>query len=515
MLQYGAALWAPPVPTPLPVSLNPDSLAKFVDPLPIPPIAKSLGRRPVRGHASAPADFYRVAMREVRSKLHRDLPPARLWGYGGAVPGPTFEMSSGRGALIEWVNELPAAHFLPIDYTIHGAERDKPQVRAVVHVHGAKVAPGDDGYPEEWLVPGKSVTCYYPNQQDAAMLWYHDHAMGINRLNVYAGLFGLFLVRDEVESALNLPAGRYEIPLVICDRQITQDGQLQYPVSGKPDAPWVPEVFGEAFLINGKLFPFLDVEPRKYRFRILNVSNGRFLNLFLSDHAAMRQIGTDQGLLPKPIEVERFHLAPAERVDVVVDFAAYAGKELLLHDSSFDLLQFRVAKQRKGDDASAVPATLRPFDKTLESAAVRTRELSLVEEKSPKGESMMMLLNGAHWDMPVTEKPLLDSVEIWSLINATDDTHPIHLHLVRFQILDRRRFDGFDYSTGGKIRYTGPAVPPDPSETGWKDTVRADSKMVTRIIVRFEGYAGRYVWHCHLLEHEDNEMMRPYEVVRA
>jgi spore coat protein A len=138
-----------------------------------------------------------------------------------------------------------------------------------------------------------------------------------------------------------------------------------------------------------------------------------------------------------------------------------------------------------------------------------------MEETNMVAEPMKMLLNGAHWDMPVTEKPVLDSVEIWSFINATDDTHPIHLHLVRFQILDRRRFDAFDYQSTGKVRYTGPVEPPSPSEAGWKDTVRADSKMVTRIIVKFEGYLGRYVWHCHVLEHEDNEMMRPYEIVPA
>lgn len=452
-------------------------------------------------------------MREVRVKLHRDLPPARLWSYGGTVPGPTIEVRRSQGTWIEWVNELPAKHFLPIDYSLHGAEIEKPQARAVVHVHGAKVQPDDDGYPEAWSVPGQSLTCYYPNQQDAAMLWYHDHAMGINRLNIYAGLFGLFLVRDEVEDALHLPSGAYEVPLVICDRQIGADGQLEYPVSGKPDAPWVPEVFGEAFLINGKLFPYVDVEPRRYRFRIANVSNARFLNLLLSDHAVMRQIGTDQGLLPTPIDVERLQLAPGERADVVVDFTHFAGHEILLHDSSFDLMQIRVAKQRKSDDTSIVPTSLRPFVKTAESASVLTRELTLIEQKTLPGESMLMLLNGAHWDMPVTEKPVLDSVEIWSLINLTDDTHPIHLHLVRFQILDRRRFDAFDYQNSGKLRYTGPVVLPAPSEAGWKDTVRADSKMVTRIIVKFEGYLGRFVWHCHVLEHEDNEMMRPYEVV--
>ena len=153
--------------------------------------------------------------------------------------------------------------------------------------------------------------------------------------------------------------------------------------------------------------------------------------------------------------------------------------------------------------------------KLLESAAVKTRPLALIEKETMKGESMTMLLNNTPWHMPVTENPVLDSVEIWSFINTTDDSHPIHLHLVRFQILDRRRFEPFFYTNTGEIRYTGPVTPPAPEEAGWKDTVRADPKMVTRIIVRFEGYLGRYVWHCHVLEHEDNEMMRPYDVVAA
>jgi spore coat protein A len=515
LLQYGSAIGAFAGARLTAASLNLESIAKFVDPLPVPPIAKSQGMKPVRGRPSVQANHYRIAMREISAKLHRDLPPARLWGYNGSVPGPTFEMRRGEGAYIEWVNELPSKHFLPIDYRLHGAERGKPQVRAVTHVHGATVAPADDGYPENWYVPGKSATCYYPNQQEAAMLWYHDHAMGINRLNVYAGLFGVFIVRDQEEDALNLPRGAYEIPLIICDRQLTKDGQLDYPTSGDPDAPWVPEVFGEAFLANGKLFPFLEVEPRRYRFRIVNVSNGRFLNLFFSNRLTIRQIGTDQGLLPAPVAIDRLLLAPGERGDIVVDFAPFAGGEMLLNDGSFDLMQIRVAKGRKGDDTSDLPATLRPFVKAPESAAARTRELYLMEEVNLVAEPVTMLLNGAHWDMPVTEKPVLDSVEIWSFINATEDTHPIHLHLVRFQILDRRRFDASDYRSTGKVRYTGPVQQPSPSESGWKDTVRADSRMVTRIIVKFEGYIGRYVWHCHVLEHEDNEMMRPFEIVPA
>jgi spore coat protein A len=421
-------------------------------------------------------------------------------------------MRRGQGALIEWANELPQRHFLPIDHHIHGAESDKPDVRAVVHVHGAKVPPESDGYPENWYVPGKSNTCYYPNNQDAAMLWYHDHTMGINRLNVYAGMFGLFLVRDEVEDELHLPSGKYEIPLAICDRRIAKNGQLEYPVSGVPDAPWVPEVFGEAFLVNGKLFPYCEVEPCPYRLRIVNVSNGRFLHLFLSNHGTMQQIGSDQGLLAAPAPVEAVQLAPGERVDLAIDFSAHAGDQLILNNDSFDVMQFRVAKSARMPGVP-LPAALRPVPRTPERSAVKTRELTMMEDMNKVKEPMMMLLNGAHWDMPVTEKPALNSTEIWSLINVTEDTHPIHLHLVRFQVLDRRPFDVFDYQTKREMRYTSDAVPPSPSEAGWKDTVRADAGMVTRIIVRFEGYVGRYVWHCHVLEHEDNEMMRPYEVV--
>jgi spore coat protein A, manganese oxidase len=153
--------------------------------------------------------------------------------------------------------------------------------------------------------------------------------------------------------------------------------------------------------------------------------------------------------------------------------------------------------------------------KIPESAAVKTRQLTLVEIDDLKKRPVTMLLNNTHWNMPITENPVLDSTEIWSLINTTDDSHPIHLHLVRFQILDRRSFDIAAYWMTGKFNFFGPPVPPDPSEAGWKDTVRADPGMVTRIIIKFEGYSGRYVWHCHILEHEDNEMMRPYEVVAA
>lgn len=496
--------------------LDASSLAQFVDPLPIPEIARPIGMRlsPVDSPLKLP--YYRIPMRPFESRIHRDMKPTRLWGYGGSSPGPTLETRSGQGVLVEWANELPSAHFLPIDHSIHGAESDKPDVRTVVHLHGAKVAPESDGYPEKWFVPGKSAICHYPNQQDAAMLWYHDHALGINRLNIFAGLLGAFIVRDEFEDALDLPRGKYEVPLLICDRMFGLESQLNYPVSGDPKKPWTPEVFGDAILVNGKLFPYLEVEPRKYRFRVLNGANARFFHLSLSGGPAIYQIGTDQGLLPAPVRVESVNLAPAERADLIVDFAGAGGRNIVMkNDTSFTVMQFRVAQKAGAGETKALPARLRPVPKIEESSAVKTRMLSLVEIDDLVQRPKTMLLNNAHWSMPVTENPVLDSTEIWGLVNTTDDAHPIHLHLVRFQILDRRSFDVAAYWTKGEVKYTGPVVPPEPSEAGWKDTVRADPGMVTRIITRFEGFPGRYVWHCHILEHEDNEMMRPFDVVAA
>jgi spore coat protein A, manganese oxidase len=500
--------------TPVIPTLDPNSLARFVDPLPLPVVVHPQGDRAVPGKPGEHVPFYRVSMRAIASKLHRDLPPTELWSYGGSVPGVTFETQSGQGLLVEWVNELPSKHFLPIDHTLHGAERGTPEVRGIVHLHGGKTPPDSDGYPEDWYVPGQSRTYYYPNQQDPALLWYHDHAMGINRLNVYAGLLGLHVIRDQAERRLQLPSGKYEVPLVLFDRHLRPDGQLSYPVSADSEHPWISEMLGEVPLVNGKIFPYLEVEPRKYRFRVLNGANGRFYRLSLPQGVEVHQIGTDQGLLTAPVAVTHLQLAPAERADLVIDFAPHRGSRIVLSDDAFTLMEFRVGAAPVSDP-SALPATLRPVPRIAESAAVQTRWLTLDEQLKGVAQSMRMLLNKTPWHMPITEKPVLNTTEIWELVNLTDDVHPIHLHLARFQILDRRRFDAFQYLSTGTLRYTEPATPPDPNEMGWKDTARVNGQTVTRIIVPFEGYPGRYVWHCHNLEHEDNEMMRPYEVLAA
>jgi len=497
-----------------PVALDVTTLAQFVDPLPIPELAQSQGQRPSVADPKRSVPFYRIQAQAIASKVHRDLPPTRFWSFGTSVPGPTFETRAGEPLLVEWVNGLPNDHFLPIDHTIHGAEEDKPAVRTVVHLHGAKTGPESDGYPEDWMIPGKSSLYYYPNQQEASMLWYHDHALGINRLNVYAGLFGAFFIRDGVEEALALPKGKYEVPLILCDRLLTREGQLLYLVSPDPKSPWVPEIFGNAILVNGKLFPYLEVEPRRYRFRVLNASNARFYHLSFANDAPFHQIGTDQGLLPAPVPLTEFDIAPGERADLVVDFSEHRGAQLVLKNQAFVVMQFRVSPG-KAVETSSLPSVLRPIPKIPESQAVATRLLTLNEYVDKAGNPGMMLLNASHWKLPVTEKPVLGSTEIWSFVNPSSDSHPIHLHLVRFQILDRQPFEPWLFQTKRELHFLGPPKPPDPNEAGWKDTVRAGRRMVTRIIVPFEGFTGRYVWHCHILEHEDNEMMRPYEVIAA
>jgi spore coat protein A len=497
-----------------PSMLHPERLASFIDELPIPKLSRTQETAPDPEHPGQKIPLYRIGMRETRIQVHRDLAPTPMWGYDGVVPGPTFEVRSGHPLLIEWSNQLPQRHFLPIDHTLHGAGAGVPEARAVVHVHGARVKPDADGYPDSWFTPGNKQTYRYPMRQQSATLWYHDHAMGIERLNVYAGLFGAFLIRDEFEEALRLPSEEFEIPLIISDRQFNADGRLYYPTSGMPESPWVSEAYGDVILMNGKMTPFLKVEPRTYRFRIVNASNARFYYLALSDGTPFQQIGSDQGLMPQPVMLKAVTLAPAERADVIVDFGKLAGQSIVMRSLAMDLMQIRVAT-RKVAVSNPLPKKLRPVARIAPGSAVKTRRLTLDNYEDPSTHMMMMLLNATYWRQPITESPVLNTNEIWEFVNLTDDTHPIHLHMVRFQVLNRQRFDVDEYLMSGKMVFAGPLIPPLQNETGWKDTVRADAGLITRIIIPFEGYPGRYVWHCHVLEHAANEMMRPFQVLPA
>jgi spore coat protein A, manganese oxidase len=500
-------------PGPVRPMFNVGTLTPFVDALPIPEVIRSSESRPDPAHPHRKLPYYRLTMRQIESQVHRDMKPTRFWSYGAGMPGPTFETRSGQALLVEWANQLPEKHFLPIDYRLHGAEPGQPEVRTVVHVHGGRTPSDSDGYPDDWYVPGKSALYRYPNQQDAATLWYHDHAMGINRLNIYAGLFGAYIIRDEAEDALNLPRDEFDIPLLLCDRLFYRDDhQLNYPTADYAGAPWVPEVKADGTLINGKLFPYLEVQPRKYRFRIISAANSSFYNLSLSQGLAFQQIGTDQGLLPAPVARSSMLIAPAERIDVVIDFSQHAGQNITLNNIPNALLQFRVANGAAADK-SVVPAKLRPVAPIQAPAGVKVRRMTLNEHDNRVGEPVTMLLNDMSWEAPVTEKPVLGSTEIWEFMNLTDDVHPIHLHLVRFQILNRQSFRVPDYLQLRKLTGLKPPVPPEPGEAGWKDTVQVYPGTITRIIVRFDGYVGRYLWHCHILEHEANDMMRPFVVL--
>jgi len=504
-------LEAPLSPPPLDVSV----LARFVDRLPIPPQARPVesGGRDGKETASSVAR-YRIEMREFFGRAHRDLPAARMWGYEGASPGPTFEVRKDRPIEIEWINRLPTAHLFAVDTSLHGAEADKPRVRTVVHVHGARVTPDNDGYPEKWFAAGGSALYHYPNAQDAAMLWYHDHALGITRLNIFAGLFGVYFIRDEVEDALGLPRGRYEIPLLVCDRAFDRRGQLDYPIGPLFGHPWVPEFSGNAILLNGKLFPFIEVEPALYRLRVVNVSNGRTFTISLSSGLPLFQIGSDQGLLAAPVETRVVELAPAERADLMIDFRGNGGRTVTLQNEGAEIMQFRISTGATSPQRP-LPSRLRDVKRMAPSRAARTRILTLDEYFDSRGRVVRSLLNGTRWSAPVTERPRLGSTEIWALVNLTRDAHPVHLHGVRFQVLDRRAIDVAAFQKNRSLVYTGTAKEPSAAESGWKDTVRADPGAVTRIIVPFESFAGLYSWHCHILEHEDNEMMRPFEIVAA
>jgi spore coat protein A, manganese oxidase len=525
-------------------------LAPFVDPLPIPRVIRSTDN---------PAEILELEMIQFQQKVHRDLPATTVWGYNGSWPGPTIEARSGQSLNISWISKLPTTHLLPVDHSIHGAEATLPLVRNVAHLHGACALPEDDGYPEAWFTAhGERGPKFnprpssYPNCQASATLWYHDHALGITRLNVYAGLAGFYLIRDQTEKALNLPRDEFEIPLMLQDRLFHPDGSLYYPkvVNGPKEHPiWIQEFYGDLNCVNGKVTPFLEVEPRKYRFRILNAANSRFyhLRLFNSDAGgevinqsfevpSFGQIGTDGGLLPVPLELRYLLMAPGERFDVVIDFSGYEGKFLpLINDApapytmggqflAEEVMLFKVTKPLSGKDTSTVPNVLGPFEPLNPTYATRERLLLVSEKERPSdGYVITGLLGNARWHEPITEDPKAGSTEIWSFVNITGDVHPLHVHLVQFQVLNRQAFDVPTYQQTGKLVFTGKPMAPESNERpARKDTVKSYPGYVTRIIMRFDlphgapvtpGQELVYVWHCHILEHEDNEMMRPYKVI--
>ncbi|MCA9190985.1 MAG: multicopper oxidase domain-containing protein [Planctomycetales bacterium] len=557
-------------------------LKKFVDPLPIPPVATP-------DMATYPgSDYYTLSMAQGTHQFHRQLPPTPAWGYGGAgYLGPTIEAQSGVSVFVRYVNNLPVLHPLEtsIDWTVPDplAYGVLPPTRAVPHLHGGFTPPGFDGHPDAWFTSFATDAAYgshydtlggaamneciywYPNAQSATTLWYHDHAFGITRLNVYAGLAGFYLVRDFLDTGLatnplGLPAGPYEITLVIQDKQFNTNGTLFYPTVGisAVHPVWVPEFFGDTPVVNGKAYPFVNVLPRRYRFRILNGSQARFYNMWLAGpgkgNLPLWQIGADQGFLPAAVPLQTLLIAPGERADVIVDFTGIKpGTSFVLSNNANtpfpgggkpagtnipDIMKFNVIAPPAGTpaDTTTLPANLvlPPVAPIFPDAGAPTRQIILGETLDPATlVPIHMRLNERWFDELPDETPKAGAAEMWQFVNLTVDAHPMHMHLVAFQVVSRQAFDVVAFQTaymawvaGGRVGaqpdvnfyLLGAVIPALPEELGAKDTVKAFPGEVTRIVARFDlppGVTGpaEYVYHCHILEHEENEMMRPFVVV--
>jgi spore coat protein A len=473
------------------------SVEPFAVPLPLPPVA-----RPV--HARGGADRYEMVQKAAMQEILPGL-ETEIWGYDGVFPGPTIEARRDRPVVVRQWNELP----VPVS----------------VHLHGGKTPPESDGYPTDLIVPeghdhgahahathaasGKHAHMFkdysYPNGHRAATLWYHDHRMDFTGPQVYRGLAGMYVLRDEVEEELPLPKGEKDVPLMICDRTFRDDGSFYYP-SLDPTLQEEPGVlahaangmYGDTVLVNGAPWPQLEVSNTMHRFRILNASNARSYDLALDPpppgDKPFVQVGSDGGLLETPVSHDSIVAAPAERFDVVVDFSRYpVGTEVKLKNlrgegKTSDVMRFVVARAEK--EESWVPERLAPdLDFPDPDDVEVTRRFQFI---AGVGGGMSAINMKVFDPGRIDARPRLGSTEIWEIF--ADPSHPFHMHLVHFKVLSRD--DG----------------PPGPYDAGWKDTVSLEGGSV-RVAVRFEGWRGKYVFHCHNLEHEDMMMMANFEVV--
>jgi spore coat protein A, manganese oxidase len=508
--------------------------------------------------------------------------------------GPVILAEQDVGFDLRVVNSL-GRH--PLDFAVDpdlvpAGSNDKDHPRAATHLHGGNTTTQSDGGPLDVFSPGDFWDYRYDNTQEAAGLWYHDHAVGITRLNVYAGLASGYLIRnqDDPGDGNVLPAPPYEVPLVIQDRMFRSDGSFDYPPNPFTQRAWAPEFFGDVATVNGKAWPDLPVDRGTYRFRVYNGSNARFYNLKivdpLGDALVFFQIGSDGGLLNAPVKLNKLLLGPGERADLVVDFAALPPGAVLtlVNDARTPFPNGPRALRRGGAPlrqimrftvtdqpgfSALLPTSLRttpvtPLANNAFTASrhpvAQRRTMTLVEILDPLQGPLTALLNNRMLHDPDFQgAPVAsDSLEQWDLVNLTGDAHPIHLHFTQFQVLNRQRIDAVGYHTAvygpgplvpGSGTYYGDGVQPYPgqvnppvapflrggsksppaNERGWKDTVVAMPGEVTRILVPFgpgaagdavdrpmaigAAHTGTYVWHCHILEHEDNDMMQHYTIV--
>jgi spore coat protein A len=670
------------------------SIPKYVEPLP------TLSGHRVNGASAVTVDMVEFQQKILPASVYASkAAPFKngsfLWGYrlnGAAAswPAQTIEARQNTTTTVAYTNSLRAPlqlqKYLTMDQTLHWADplgttsanhcvNGPPLagpclqpysgvIPTVPHLHGAEVLSAFDGHPDAWFTPGLAMkgpgfvsnSYSYPNRQEATTLWFHDHALGMTRINVLSGMAGFYLLRDSrdtgtASNAIGLPAGNFEQELFIADRQFDSNGQLLFPdgtptsnptgINGPPPNPdhhpfWNPEFFGDVITVNGKSWPFLQVEPRRYRFRLVNGSNARFYRMGVVNATAagapvassatatpVYQVGSDGGFFNAPVPLTnttsgKLFLAPGERADIIVDFAGQSGKSFIITNdaeapfpsgdapavsapSAGEIMQFRVSLPLSSPDTSFNPAapqrSLRAspmvdIKPTSARPADKKRQLVLVEVEGDGGP-LEVLLNNSHWNglregtstaipgsasngkgLQSTENPRVGATEVWEIANLTEDAHPIHLHLIQFQVISRQTFDrdayraswdarfpggtfnGVTYPAGTYIPGFGPPLAygtanaagavggnldfgpflqgapaaPLSGERGWKDTIKMLPFTITRIAVRYapQGVAAGgvhpgtnlfsfdptsggpgYVWHCHILDHEDNEMMRP------
>ncbi|BAZ31551.1 multicopper oxidase type 2 [Cylindrospermum sp. NIES-4074] len=492
-----------------------------------------------------------------------------IWGYGLSgqtvtTPGPTFIAQKDVSAEVVWQNKLPQnGHLLPVDtQELHSGIKqalEQKFVPTVVHLHGGHTKSSSDGIPEAWFTQNYAytgpdwvnITYSYENTQEAATLWYHDHTNMITRLNVYTGLAGFYLLRDSNENSLInnnvLPSGKYERELIIQDKQFTTSGQYFYPEMPNTNIPGVPSrtgAYGDFILVNGMAWPKLEVEPRKYRFRLLNGSDSRFYKLeFYNQAKKIYQIGTSQGFVNNPVALNNFILSPSERIDVIVDFTGDAGKEFILRNygpgadpgTTGQIIKFVVNQPLSSvpnatvdtKESDGLTTKLRPNTLTTPTATSPTRQLALFQLRKANNQDLFLLgtlKDGSFkYDDPVTEKPQVNKTETWEIYNPTQYSHTIHLHLVAFQAINRQKFSGNivteedpvkgevkQYLRNVTLLNSPQAV--EPYEKGRKDAIVVNPNEVVRLVATFDK-VGEYVWHCHVLIHEDMDMMRPIQVV--
>lgn len=540
-------------------------------------------------------------------RFHADMPevPALAYHCGpNAQPGylgPIIEAHAEDRLTLRFSNNM-ALHPMAqdMDTSLHGVtDSFRTATPMSLHLHGGVTPPESDGNPEQLTLPGGNIVHRFPNGQEAATLWYHDHAMAITRVNVYAGLAGMYLLRDRFDTGradnpLGLPAGEFEMPLVMQEKIFREDGRLSIRSTRiVPEGSWEGGAVGDVGLVNGTIWPELTVARGLYRFRMINAASYSVWNLHFENHMRFWVIGNDGGLLDAPVPVTSIRVAPGERYDVLVDFSDYdAGRTVELRNDEAPPFQaavigavtmplfcrFRVSAAR--GFTGGVPTSLRggrgpaPIGPIQQPTKIRIVTVS--QPYALRNPPAIMSLNNLRYSDPDIEMPRPGTVEQWNIVNITPDPHPIHIHLVTFRILGRTPLRTVDFQVANPqpaigIKWTpdpegflgGPTTPPEPWEAGWKDTVRVDGGTVTRIVVRFptadelgfdpdatfprptgtavpqpnSHHAGHqdpmhdvhngvdhsaepagdlqgYVWHCHLLDHEDHDMMLKYRITQ-